>query len=175
MRVLQSGASVNVTKRTEVSAAELAQHVRDLSAAFDITVVRGVTHHDASYVKLYYHPNSGRVEDVQVVCAPIDGALAYIACLHEMGHALHPNGMMRHNFPRDEIAAMSLARRAALLFQEETSAWDWAYQQSLVWNTACDVEREKSLATYGGYYASGGRLTPASGRSMLDFIKEIKI
>lgn len=135
----------------------LAQHIRDLAAAFHIELHEDPTRRpdQASaqhllagtalnlaheVVKLPGAPESRHVQ-----CHPIIDESTYAVALHELGHHLAPNGMMPS---KEKLLSETLARFARLIHLEETEAWEWAHHHALYWTPLMDSVQTFAMGTY---------------------------
>lgn len=98
-----------------------------------------------------------RLEKPTVVFSADAGDFAYAVNLHELGHLLHPTGMLRQEgSPQFRTGGAPLdARDWNLQIEEEKSAWAWAYNHATVagaepwgWTPGMEAARAKGLKSY---------------------------
>lgn len=90
-------------------------------------------------------PNQAHVDvkNRTVLHAPIDSEFGYATSLHEMGHVVSPNGLVR-----DQIKPRTALEKASLCLVEEEAAWDWARANALEWTPEMERNRVESMRTY---------------------------
>lgn len=124
----------------QYSIERLAQHARDLAERFGVELLEEDRPYELSHCECLQHIKKdakGRMigvakEHFRIRVHFIVRHLGYYIALHELGHVLHPNGMIK---PSERTAhdAMDLIRTKALSIHQEECATEWARQYALVW------------------------------------------
>lgn len=114
---------------------EYATHARALAKANGVRMLE-----DSGLAKDCAHATPGlRI----VTHAPIVDDTSYIVSLHEMGHIVHPNGLVR-----DAIVPKTATEKITLQIVEEEAAWDWAEANALEWTAGMAAVKTFALKTY---------------------------
>ncbi len=109
---------------------ELHTHAKALAKAFDVILIEDSHLTDNSYAqRLFADINIAHV-------MPIKCETTYAIALHEMGHLVHPTGMLTG----------SVGQEHDLL--HERSAWEWAEYYALDWSPAMEQIKELGLGSY---------------------------
>lgn len=75
---------------------------------------------------------------------PITDEIMYQTALHEMGHIVHPNAALTY---RDPDRKFTISEAMDVLAEEDV-AWQWAYEQSMLWTDKMEAEKRKARASY---------------------------
>lgn len=122
--------------------AELRQHVLDIGKAFNISVREqsDLPMRDAA-MHSEYHPTTRRFIRFVIVVRTVTDEETYAVAMHELGHAIHPGGLLRTFVPGEK-------RNPNLSLDEEISAWEWAKKQALIWTPSMQSVMDYGLSTY---------------------------
>lgn len=124
---------------------ELAQHVRQLSHAFKIELQEDPSldlHGAKAGIEARFDDRKQIIEGSlrrRVIIHPVTHPTLYAVAMHELGHLLHPGGMLQ-----DWHGAMNWL----LKIDEETSAWEWAHYHALDWSPEMQQVEDMSLKGY---------------------------
>lgn len=113
---------------------ELRRHILELGTAFDVLI------HEDETMKLN-EATAGVVlaTGQKIVCIPcVRCEATYAVALHELGHAIAPNGML----------GGKQQNNIRLMLVEEEAAWEWAYHQALIWSDAMQKVRDFGMSSY---------------------------
>lgn len=132
-----------------------AKHVTELAAAFGVRliVLRDAAPHEAAagtIVKKGRQVHHSKRERC-VSITPVIDETTYAVALHELGHCLHPAGMVNQTHgsvtmrKTNQIATLSDMRLQLL---EEESAWEWAHHYALEWTEVMSQVERLALSTY---------------------------
>lgn len=127
--------------------ARYAQHVSELAKAFKVhlTIVTDEAPHAAAagfLLKDKHLPLHKRRRLVKIT--PVIDETTYAAALHELGHCLHPLGMM------DVGMEIKTLKDMRLKLDEEHAAWEWAQHYALEWTPAMEAVKRHSFESYAG-------------------------
>lgn len=111
-----------------ITPSAMREHVYSIAAAFNIDIVED-PHLNLFHQRLQTHFDWwGRVSGRTAYVLPIDNAFIYAVALHELGHAIAPNGDAK-TYP----------------FEAENSAWEWAEHVALMWNEEMEIAKTMGL------------------------------
>lgn len=122
------------------------QHVQDLAAAFGVrlNINAAMPPHAAGAAQSHAGTHK------QIMIVPVIDETTYAVALHELGHCLHPTGMLASQYSslgrRTGVPQTISDVRMSLL--EERSAWEWAHQYALEWTEPMTFVERISLASY---------------------------
>jgi hypothetical protein len=121
---------------TKFSADTLTRHAREVAGAFGIQLVLdpSLKPEDAGAAVRPDCP-AGSI----VIAAPIVDETTYAVVLHELGHILHPGGVVR---------SAATAKSLGLKQHEEEAAWSWARHNALEWTAVMETVATWALSTY---------------------------
>jgi len=130
----------------------LAQHIRDLAAAFKIHLQEvPEMPPDLGISGQLVSQRPFHERDSAIIIAPVTDETTYAVALHEIGHCLHPLGRVHHiqgstRFRR--TGQYSTLEDVRLLLLAERSAWEWARQHALEWTPVMDYVEQLSTDSY---------------------------
>ncbi len=134
---------------TLMSSERLAQHIMELAAAFGVHVEGA-----GAGVQLGVSLGPGGFKLVQrnmILIAPVTDETTYAVALHELGHHVHPLGMVSNtegSLTFRTTGQYSSLRDVRLKLDEERSAWEWARHYALDWTEAMTFVERISLDSY---------------------------
>jgi hypothetical protein len=121
-------------------AAVLLQHLLDLGRAFDVRIIQ-ISDMDVnqSIARRLVALDTQAVVARSILVPIVTDDRVYCAAMHELGHNLAPNGVIRTD-PKDEDSGKKLV--------EEEAAWEWARHYAICWTPAMEQLATDSLASY---------------------------
>lgn len=123
-----------MTKRTvPPTAKELQEHVQQIAKAFHIALIEDVNVLQEQGTSAHML-TPGEETRRLVIIHPVVDETSYAVAMHELGHCLHPNGLID-------------ATGTHKMLQEE-SAWEWAEYASLDWTVAMEQVKKHGLESY---------------------------
>jgi hypothetical protein len=129
---------------------QLSAHIEALGKAFQIQLLFEVAGQKVSaeaamavdVEMMAQNLITGEIRPVKVrgiAVAPITNHATYAIALHELGHHLHPLGIMQTS-DQDEFDRLEVLR--------ERSAWEWAEANALEWNNEMEHVKLHGLRSY---------------------------
>lgn len=143
--------------------ARYAKHISDLAAAFHVRLIveRRARPERAAAGTIIVRGQEDVHHSQRERCisiAPVIDETTYAVALHELGHCLHPMGMVsltHGSLTMRKTKQCSTLADVRLELEEERAAWEWAHQYALEWTPSMTaVER----LSYNTYAASARRL-----------------
>ena len=111
---------------------QLRKHVYAIAAAFNIRIDEDPNRNIFfSGLETIFDSWTHRIVSQTVRIRPITDTFIYAIALHELGHAIAPNGM-QNEYP----------------YEGEESAWEWAESVALTWTPDMTVAKEIGLITH---------------------------
>lgn len=134
-------------RKVQMKIEDLAEHVRTIGYAFKIEVKERECSYEDSHAtesfevnpktgKAMFDRSLGRELHVRY----ISSEFGYAVAMHELGHLLHPTGLVH---VRDERNL-----NYALIMLEEESAYEWAHANSPIWTPEMQRAEELGMNTY---------------------------
>jgi hypothetical protein len=141
---------------TLMSSKRLAEHILELGAAFGVHVeIQDMRPEGAGAgVQLGVSMGAGGFKLISrpiIVIAPVTDETTYAVALHELGHHLHPLGMVASSQGSPTFRATgqySSLRDVRLKLDEERSAWEWARHYALDWTESMTMVEQFGLDSY---------------------------
>lgn len=133
-----------------------AQHIAQLGAAFGVFVqVKSMAPDGAgagsALVGIMTPDGPTDVQRVKaIVIAPVIDETTYAVALHELGHCLHPLGMLDAEGSKTwrMTHEPSSLRDIKLQLVSERAAWEWAHHYALEWTDAMAFVERFSIGSY---------------------------
>jgi hypothetical protein len=149
-----------MTKREHAlyTAQDYRKHVLQLANAFHVSIREDPRRRPDQAAAGFLGQDALLPWDQRRRCAvfrPVKDESSYAVAMHELGHAVAPNGMLEYERnPRE----MTLRDFRLQLHCEEV-AWDWAIHQALHWTPLMDAVRQMCLGFYDDHvhYLETGR------------------
>lgn len=122
-------------------------HVFALARAFNVRVV----------MKLDLSPDAAgagiinnNIDRKFILIAPIIDETTYAVALHELGHCVHPTGMLYTEMSNrmKTTNKYDTLRDVRLQLEEERAAWEWAEHYALEWTVAMEQVKKISVEAY---------------------------
>jgi hypothetical protein len=137
---------------SQARAARYAQHVTDLAHAFEVRLFvhrrMSPSGAGAGFVTI------GGIETLvkRIDIAPVTDEATYAVALHELGHCLHPLGMLHTQGSKMMRRFNQLAtfRDVRLKLESERAAWEWAHHYALEWTDTMAYVERVGLQSYDG-------------------------
>lgn len=126
--------------------ARYAQHICELCSAFCVRMLlKDMAPDLAAAGHLHSDPN-----DKCIVIARVIDDTTYAVALHELGHCVHPLGMLYLECSKTMRTKQQLAtsRDVRLQLLSEQSAWEWAHHYALEWTEAMTFVERSSMKSY---------------------------
>lgn len=140
-------------------AARYARHVTELAARFGVRLrvyrsskTEGKRPHDAAALLARSSGTENMDECEKIVRVPVVSEdTSYATALHEMGHLLHPLGLVHRRDGSLHYRKTDMPvdlRDVRLLMLAERSAWEWARQFAMDWTPAMDYVARLAFNAY---------------------------
>lgn len=126
-------------RNKNASVTEMASHVEELAFRFKIQIVRIDRMEDSQAALEAWQAEGKVIEARAVMLVPVTDECSYAVALHELGHQIHPTGMVALGDKAEQL-------RLALLM--ERSAWEWAYEHALIWTAAMEHMKQQGMQSH---------------------------
>ena len=134
------------TTMTTMTNNDRARHITELASAFGVALVIDTANHmETSAAGIERHTKQRMVK-----IAPVADDCSYAVALHELGHCLHPLGMLHHEMSQSYQLTKRPAttRDVKLQLEAERAAWEWAHHYALEWTVGMDAVERFALGSY---------------------------
>lgn len=115
---------------------ELARHARAIAKAFRVALyeVPGLRLEESVAERLSFGP----IQVNRVRVPPITSEVHYAATMHEIGHLVHPVGILPGRDQNEITVKMC----------QEEAAWEWARHYAIDWSPAMEHTAQLAFGTY---------------------------